>query len=201
MSHCPAGNPPTDPTELRECGSDCRCGECEWDAVKTATVIDAYVRQFVSRAPRYDRWIATHYPPTADVTGKCAEATAEMAAAFPELRRVRGHYVCHLAGRRQHWWLVDEAGAVVDPTRQQFASGSLGDYEPHDETSPEPVGKCMGCGRLVYAESPCQPHACSERCAQLVTQLVDYRCPECGATHSTYAAWVACCAFHDQARR
>lgn len=96
--------------------------------------------------PAYIDWIKTVVEPT----GRCAEVTLEMQAAFPELTRVRGHYYCPFWGEREHWWLVDEEGQVVDPTAAQFPSRGVGHYEPWDESRPEPTGMCPECGEYCY---------------------------------------------------
>jgi len=82
-----------------------------------------------------------------------------MVAAFPELKRVRGHYV---TGRKEypHWWCVTAEGTVVDPTAAQF-DGLPGFYEPHVEGSPEPTGKCPNCGGYVYDGGT----VCGDACA------------------------------------
>lgn len=94
---------------------------------------------------QYDDWIREHIT---DPHGKCVEATLEMAAAFPELKRVRGHYHSAFQGTRPHWWLVTLNGQIVDPTASQFSA--VGMYEEWDETQPEPTGKCPNCGELIY---------------------------------------------------
>jgi hypothetical protein len=86
-----------------------------------------------------------------------------MAEAFPELQRVRGHYVCPVAGRQQHWWLVTPDGEVIDPTCRQFPSGGFGTYEPH--VGPVPTGKCLCCGKYVYDSTWC----CSQSCLEELT--------------------------------
>lgn len=81
------------------------------------------------------------------VLGECIRATAEMLAAFPELREVRGHVHC-MWGKRGHVWCVDQSGAIIDPTRTQFP-GPI-EYEawkPGDEVC---VGKCMNCGEEIW---------------------------------------------------
>lgn len=107
----------------------------------------------------YQEWINTHVP--ANPVRLCAKMTLLMVAAFPELTRVRGHYSG--AGLRDpypHWWCVDPAGAIVDPTTAQFPDGGAGWYEPHDESGPEPTGKCPNCGSYCYGGDFC----CSRRC-------------------------------------
>lgn len=106
----------------------------------------------------YQQWIAAHMP--VDPRGQCVEMTKRMAAAFPELQRVRGHYVCPLDGRRSHWWLVTPNGEVIDPTAEQFSSGgALGDYEPYE--GPEPTGQCLNCGELLFGSES----FCNAKCA------------------------------------
>jgi hypothetical protein len=96
--------------------------------------------------PNYQQWIAAHQP--TDPRGQCVDATLRMATAFPELRRVRGHYVCPLDGRRSHWWLVTPDGQILDPTVEQFASNGMGEYEPY--IGKEPTGQCLDCGALLF---------------------------------------------------
>ncbi len=107
--------------------------------------------------PQYADWIAANVKET---LGRCAEATLAMSAAFPELTRVRGHYQCWVWGERQHWWLVDPNGEIVDPTANQFPSKGGGVYIPWDESQPEPTGVCPNCGDYCYNGQSC----CSEAC-------------------------------------
>jgi hypothetical protein len=108
----------------------------------------------------YQNWITAHFPDAQTAYGQCVDATVTMAAAFPELRRVRGHYFCLTWGMRAHWWLVTEDGRIVDPTAAQFPSQGQGLYEPWIEGDTEPTGKCMNCGGYTYDGKP----ACSETC-------------------------------------
>lgn len=109
----------------------------------------------------YDEWIAQHVSDHVSAYGRCAAVTLAMQAAFPELRRVRGHYYCMIWGERQHWWLVTPAGEIVDPTARQFPSGGSGVYEPWPEGAAEPTGKCPNCGEFVYDRGT----VCSDACA------------------------------------
>lgn len=106
---------------------------------------------------QYQAWIDENIKET---RGKCATATRQMQEAFPELTRVRGHYYCPVWGERQHWWLTDEEGQIVDPTKEQFPSHGRGGYEPWIEGSPEPTGRCPNCGELIYDGR----ELCSEEC-------------------------------------
>lgn len=102
---------------------------------------------------------------TANVTesyGQCLEVTEKMAAAFPELRRVRGHYYCPIWGERAHWWLVEECGEIVDPTAEQFPSKGTGEYVEWDESQAEPTGMCPNCGGHCYDGNYC----CSDECGR-----------------------------------
>lgn len=114
----------------------------------------------------YHSWIEKHYPTPESAYGKCAEATTAMLAAFPELRRVRGHYYCMIWGERAHWWLVTSDGQVVDPTAAQFPSGGRGVYEPWTEGADESTGKCPNCGDFVYNHGA----VCSDTCADQYTR-------------------------------
>ena len=120
---------------------------------------------------RYEIWIEAHYRSAESALGCCEEATRAMVRAFPELRRVKGHYDCPLWGRRMHWWCETPGGEVTDPTRAQFPTrGLAGTYE---EASPETLvrtGACMQCGRdilvpLAEAERGARGGTfCSEEC-------------------------------------
>jgi hypothetical protein len=108
---------------------------------------------------KYEDWIAKNVE--GDGYGQCREVTETMLAAFPELTRVRGHYYCPAWGEREHWWLVTTAQEIVDPTKQQFPSCGRGTYIPHDETAPEPTGRCPNCNDYCYDHHTC----CSDRCS------------------------------------
>lgn len=113
--------------------------------------------------PEYEAWIAAE---VSDPTGRCAETTLRMVEAFPELRRVRGHFDDPSIGSQPHWWCVDPAGEIVDPTVRQFPCWYAGHYEEH--VGPEPTGKCMNCGGYTYAP---RSTTCSEACDR---ELVAY---------------------------
>jgi hypothetical protein len=107
--------------------------------------------------PQYAAWIAAN---VTEAYGRCREVAEAMAAAFPELVRVRGHYYCWAWGERTHWWLIDPEGQIVDPTAEQFPSKGHGVYTPWDESQPEPTGICPNCGEYTFDGSTC----CSEAC-------------------------------------
>ena len=109
---------------------------------------------------QYEAWISERYPTQQSAYGKCAEATTSMVAAFPELKRVRGHYFCLIWGEREHWWCIAPDETIVDPTRKQFPTQSDTAYTPWVEGTPEPTGRCPNCGDTCYDGRYC----CSERC-------------------------------------
>lgn len=76
--------------------------------------------------------------------GKCKEMSEALVASDPSLRIARGHYECPIWGDQEHWWCVDQSGAVVDPTKLQFPSGGIGRYREHDG-----MFSCEYCGKEV----------------------------------------------------
>ncbi len=108
----------------------------------------------------YDEWIKANAPE--NPRGLCKEICKRMKGVFPELRLVRGHFDDPIWGKRGHWWLLEPAGTVVDPTVSQFPGGGLGEYLPWIEGAQEPTGKCMHCGELCYDHA----RTCSENCSK-----------------------------------
>ena len=109
----------------------------------------------------YWAWIAVHVgTKPEDGYGRCGWATLAMLIAFPELTRVRGHYIDAIWGERDHWWLVDPDGEIVDPTAAQFPTRGTGEYVPWHEGDEEPTGMCPNCGDNCYNGHTC----CSESC-------------------------------------
>lgn len=110
----------------------------------------------------YADWVVAYGYSSRDAAyGQCGQATRLMVERFPELTRVRGHYLDAFIGKRPHWWCVDAEGRVVDPTVAQFPDGGMGEYEALDDSLPEPVGKCMECGAMSYRGT-----FCSKRCEE-----------------------------------
>lgn len=129
---------------------------------------------------RYADWIAAyvakrpHHKGWPYLYGACTQATDEMVAAFPELRRVAG-----FANNREHFWCETADGEIIDPTVQQFfrdemefcvlgrASVDYREFRPGDEVR---VGKCMNCGDAIYArvqalgDPKVNRSACSDEC-------------------------------------
>ena len=106
---------------------------------------------------KYQEWIKNQ---NSDVFGACKARTEEMVAAFPELKRVRGHYYDIVWGERMHWWCVDPDGNIIDPTARQFPTKGKGAYVPWKEGAEEPTGICPNCGEYCYEGTTC----CSEKC-------------------------------------
>lgn len=116
---------------------------------------------------RYRKWIDNKLATGADPFVACAEWTEEMHEAFPELTRVRGEVLLSNGWARNHWWLVDINGGVVDPTSSQFQQEYYGGkktvvlhYSPRDESEPEPTGMCPNCGGMCYDGGTCCSDAC-----------------------------------------
>lgn len=126
--------------------------------------------------PEYADWIAQNVP--ANPWTLCAGITVKMAAAFPELRRVRGHYHCPIApdlpNGTPHWWLVAPDGSIVDPTASQFVSGGAGEYVEH--VGDEPTGKCMDCGAYTYRGES----FCSTKCEHATAAYMSMRVERSG---------------------
>ena len=113
----------------------------------------------------YQGWIDTKLATGQDPQTACAEWTAEMKARFPELIRVRGQIALSNLWLRDHWWLTDPNGTIVDPTVSQFDSDYFGHakvlaYLLRDESEPEPTGKCPNCEGYCFGGGTC----CSDEC-------------------------------------
>lgn len=119
----------------------------------------------------YQQWIDQNYPTAVQAYGACASATLAMVGVFPELRQVKGHYLCPIWGQRAHWWCVTPDGKIVDPTAKQFPSqGTMGEYEEARPGTLIQVGVCMNCGdpiQMIMAEAESgvtPPTFCSDAC-------------------------------------
>ncbi len=118
---------------------------------------------------RYVEWIDAYKASVNSVTGRCSSATKEMQAAFPELKRVAGFVTTFMGAQLEHFWLMTEAGEIVDPTVSQFPGGVLEyrAFQPLDEVR---VGRCMECGDDIYAalqsldDTPQRRSICSDEC-------------------------------------
>lgn len=100
-----------------------------------------------------------------------------MKAAFPELRMTCGFVVIWQTPEPQpHWWLVDPAGDIVDPTLAQF--GPVSEYREIDEAHPArhyPRVKCMNCGSYFIQAPGNLEHspACSRACSDKLAMFID----------------------------
>lgn len=121
-------------------------------------VMAELVRDCPNTLTNYREWIAANVP--ADCHGLCVQFTDAMAEAFPELRRVRGHYTPFAGRERSHWWLETVGGEIVDPTSAQFEDGGRGDYREY--LGAEPTGHCLDCGALMFHGGT----FCNEACAR-----------------------------------
>jgi hypothetical protein len=67
---------------------------------------------------KYSLWIFENVPQYCG--GMCFVISTAMVKEFPELKRVRGHYVDLMFGTYEHWWCKTPDGEIVDPTVSQF---------------------------------------------------------------------------------
>ncbi len=106
---------------------------------------------------KYQAWIDANYPTMESALGKCGEAVQAMKQVFPELIVTNG--IVHLSYNsveQLHWWLKDEQGLIVDPTKRQFEGHIILRYEEIDDSHPARNyhrRKCPNCGQYFY-ESP-----------------------------------------------
>jgi hypothetical protein len=76
--------------------------------------------------------------------GKCKEFCEEAIKLDPSLVLVRGYYYDWDWGQQAHWWCKRTDGTIYDPTKLQFPSKGLGEYEEFN-------GKvqCSECGKEI----------------------------------------------------
>ena len=110
---------------------------------------------------RYQDWIKSNVKDSG--YGDCWKVTELMAAQFPELRRVRGHYEDWLWGDRTHWWLIAPDGSIVDPTAAQFPTKGNAAYREWHEGDREPLGICPNCGGHIFED---YGGVCSDSCGR-----------------------------------
>ena len=108
----------------------------------------------------YRAWITERYTTPESAKLQCAEATKEMVAAFPELRRVRGHAMVGV-DLRPHWWCLTTDGKIIDPTAHQWDQPPVF-YDMIPEGAEEPHGKCLECGDLLYYSQGDNSHFCKD---------------------------------------
>lgn len=120
----------------------------------------------------YAEWISRNIDgePT---LGRCKEWAERMKEEHPELRVVRGHYICPIWGKRGHWWCESPAGGVVDPTATQFPSRGIGEYVEFKDSDPVPTGLCPECGEEVFdGETFCSREHANRYMAYLKTGVL-----------------------------
>jgi hypothetical protein len=124
----------------------------------------------------YSKWISDYvarFNHPAATLGQCEKAVEEMKGVFPELEVKKGYAICPEPwGKRGHWWLLDEEGKIIDPTRSQFTCGVFG-YEEYVEGDDVRVGKCMNCGDEIWGQ-PERDGACicSPKCEKEFTEYL-----------------------------
>ena len=94
--------------------------------------------------------------------GKCKEMCEALIAEEPLLTLVRGWYHCPIWGKQEHWWCKDVFGQIIDPTKRQFPSKGMGDYEEYNG-----IVDCEFCGKRVGEDQAYfvdQHVYCSYRC-------------------------------------
>ena len=80
--------------------------------------------------------------------GKCKEACEELVKENPELKLVRGYYICPLWGKQEHWWCKSSNGNIIDPTVKQFPTkGVAAEYIEFDGYI-----ECAECGKRIKEE-------------------------------------------------
>ncbi len=122
---------------------------------------------------KYAEWIKANISPYP--LGTCVAVTLAMAKQFPELTRVRGHYVepDPAWGNRQHWWLTTPEGRIIATTASQFPSRGQAEYIPWKEGDEEPVGKCAYCGEGIFKSESNDGVTCSETCSKSYVAYVN----------------------------
>lgn len=97
----------------------------------------------------YSEWIKVYISKNKIIAGMCGSATTEMCKEFPELKRVPGHVMLVNGAYVEHWWCIDEASNIIDPTASQwdFLPEEYIPWKPGDEVC---VGRCMECGDSIY---------------------------------------------------
>lgn len=82
-----------------------------------------------------------------ELYGRCHELSTKAVEENPNLTLVRGWYHCPIWGQREHWWTKDKNGIIFDPTKEQFPSKGIGEYEEFNGHF-----SCEYCGKSVKEE-------------------------------------------------
>ena len=104
--------------------------------------------------------------------GKCKEMSEALVKENPELRLVRGHYLCPSWGEQAHWWVEDKDGKIIDPTVRQFPSKGKGEYVEFNG-----IVYCAECGKeMKEAEASFESNYafCSQKCHMYFVGLGEY---------------------------
>ena len=101
--------------------------------------------------------------------GKCKEFSEQLCTKDATLTLTRGYYHCPIWGKQAHWWCVGADGSIIDPTKDQFPSKGVGDYEIFDGTV-----NCEVCGQPVQEDEAIwmgRYPTCSNMCARALVGL------------------------------
>jgi len=78
--------------------------------------------------------------------GRCRELAEKECENNPNLELIRGYYHCPIWGTQQHWWCKNKVtNEIVDPTKRQFPSKGVGEYEEFNG-----MVTCAECGKMEY---------------------------------------------------
>lgn len=134
-------------------------------------------------APQYRKWIERmiHERYNGEpwrMSSMCYVESVRMSEAFPELRLAKGLVDVHFSGigpsPRAHWWLVDSAGSIVDPTAEQWER-PLTNYR-EIEPDYERLGRCMNCGKDIWGpRERGRVSICSEDCERDLVAYLEGR--------------------------
>ena len=108
------------------------------------------------------------------VRSKCKEMAEALVNRNSSLILVRGHYICSLEGKVQHWWAKTKGGEIIDPTSGQFHSnGTVGKYVEFGG-----VVECECC-KMEIEESKAVFYGrygfCSDKCISIFLGLSKYQ--------------------------
>jgi len=115
------------------------------------------------------QWITAYVKSNnGNVDNMCREATELMVRAIPRLTRHRGYVESYGGARHQHWWCLD-GETIVDPTLSQFFRYG-GVYAYDEYMGPEPTGKCLDCGELIFSGDR---YFCNDNCARNMQHFIE----------------------------
>ena len=128
---------------------------------------------------RYQDYISKYHYSYELCYGKCHEAVRQMQKEFPELRTAVGYVFAGSWGDREHAWLVDVDGNIVDPTAKQFPG--VGDYREWQAGDPVDVGPCANCGEAIWVkvqrlEDATRKILCGEACEKAYAAYIMGEC-------------------------